>query len=399
MKNIKIFLLALYCTSLSFAEISYWTTASYKGVKAQDIDAITGASEKLKSGAEWKQQIKTDITSKIKFTLDNDLLISDKTGEMKNSLFFNKAKLKCFYKDQNHFIRVQYWNDWFAEDHTEITSVAGIDEPIQKEMINSSEARYIGKFGRLEADVSGKLRALNYKRFYDYFPELKNFEIETENEFYSFGKISYNIFNSVSAFAVSYIKDDLNESDLYNQTTIGIGAQYKNNFGKFDYVKGSITYLHNDSETFSENKEHYFISDLRYTKRLLPSITGFVSFINRGIYDKDEQKFYTISGMIKLRAKYSYMRNKVQDSYFLAGIKLNPAHDGQTFTAEANQYIYRNIFLSGYSRFAPELFKDLGCKAEYVFIPGKSVWIGYGYTFIEESFEQNLISVGVTISF
>ena len=399
MRNIIILLIVFGLVGLVFAETSYYTSASYRGVDAADIDAVTGASQKMQSGMEWKQQVKTDLTSKIKLTFDNELLIANESNEIRNSTQFNKAKLKMYYKDDNHFVRVQHRNDWFAEEYSDLTSAGGIIEPIQKETINSSEFRYIGTFGALEADVSGKLRAMNYKRYYDYYPEEMNYENETESEFYSFSKISYKVINSVSIFAKGYIKDDLNESDDYDHTALGGGMEYKNNFGKFDFVKGSITYLHNDSEMLASDKEHYFISDLRYTKRLLPNITGYVSFINRGLYDTEEGKMYTVSGMVKVRAKYSYMKKFVQDSYVQAGVKLNPAHDGQTLSLEANQYVYKNIFLNAHGRIAPKLFKDLGGQIEYVIIPGKTVWIGYEYTFIEESFEQNLINAGVTLSF
>jgi len=412
MKKIIVLFILFVIFSIGNSEILNWSQISYQAFltgSSDDIDVVTSASPnagnavntKLKSGLRWQHEFKGNFDH-FNISLKNDFFYSEKRHESRNSFLFNDAKLKLSYFPNSYYFKLQYGNRWFDEDNTRILTIPGTEEITKQKMVHNTELQYKSNWEKLKFSFYGKLRNLDF----DYFvfdEENSNDEFtgfsEWENDIYTSAKISYEINNLFNLFVSGYYKDDLNEYDLFNHTKFGVGLNYFKKYDFFNFLNANFTYFHNDSERISDEKTHYFLTKMRYTKRIGTSLAGFVSYINRSCYDSEQNKLLRISNMLRIQAKYSYRLDTFMDSYVLAGIKINPENKGSLIFSELNQYIYKNFFGLLSIKYADELFYAFSSGFEYYLSPVKSFWIKNEFTDFNKSPTHNIIFIGSTVLF
>ncbi len=412
MKKIVILFILFFIFSFGNSEILNWSQISYQAFltgSSDDVDVVTSSSPnadnsvntKLKSGIRWKHEFKRNFDN-FNISLKNDFFYSEKSHESRNSFFFNDAKLKLSYFPYSHYIKFQYRNRWFDKDNTRILTIPGTEEITKQKMIHNTELQYKSNWKKLNFSFYGKLRNLDYNYFI-FDEENSNDEFakftEWENDICTSAKISYEINNLFNLFVSGYYKDDLNEYNWFNHTKLGVGLNYYKKYNFFNFLNANFTYFHNDSEQISDEKMHYFITQMRYTKRIGTSLAGFISYINRSCYDSKQGKLLRISNMLKLHAKYSYRLDTFLDSYVIAGIKINPENKGNLIFSELNHNLYKNIFGLFSLKYADELFYAFSTGFEYYLSPVKSFWINNEFTDFKKTPIQNIIFIGSTILF
>ncbi len=401
MKKIIAVLFSIYLSILVFASITNWSEICYRNYisnSSEEIEIISDSNlvdNSPKSGLNWNHILNWQIAPKLNFVLDNELFLSQKSQEFRNSYFFNNSKFKISFFNGLHYLKVQYNNTFFGKDDTKIQVIEGLDDEIRPLMAHSTELHYKLDLNRFKFSLFGKLKNLNFEQ-YQLAADPENF---WENDVFSSTQISYEFINNIDLFALSNYKSDLNEADLYDHIQNGIGLEYNNKLNLSNNIFSKITYLNNRSEQIDDEKKHYFLSEFRFTKRFGNFIAGFVSYINRSCYDDQKEKILRISNLLRANIKYSYLTDKLQDSYLLFGIKYNQENMGNMFQQEINQYVYKNIYLNVSAQFTPELSTMMEGKIEYFLNPEKSVWISNEYSEQIEFHSQNIISIGSTLLF
>ena len=396
-------------TNWSQLSMNYFTTTAKHG-----IDIITGASQKAdhinkkgKFGVQYRHEISGKITDKFYFDVQEDIFISEKSHEERNSFLYNDAKLKLYYQNQNHFMKLQYTNRYYQEDETVLQSSPSLMEAIPHKSIHNTYLSYKGNIDKFDFSFLSSVRNLNYRYF--------RLEVEDdgrdddedewttisawENDWITNIVAGYQLSDAVRFFGKAYYKDDLNESDVYDHLQFGAGLEYNNRFDLFNSFFARFTYLNNKSEAIADYKDHYFLTEARYTKRFFNGIAGFISYINRSCYDKDNSKLLRISNVVKMHLKYSYLLSNTKDSFVLAGIRFNPENDGNLIFGELNQYLLKDLYLGAGAKFAPELYTQFIGKLEFFLSPVKSFWIKNEYTDFKKRNGQNIVSLGTTLIF
>jgi len=407
-KNILILLVIIF-THLHLFGLTQWMQVSLRNFTTNaehDIEIITGATPQVetidtasKGGIYWQHEISGDLLTNFSFTIENDLFVSDLSHEFKNSFFFNDARFKLCYQNESQYLKLQYANRAYNPATTNFLNIPGVEHSTQQQMVHSTALHYKGHYGRFHFSLYGNLRNLDYEYLTIEEDEVYESESARDNDIYSYVEFSYTITDIWKIFVSGYYKDDLNSFDEFDDSNLGIGLEFDNRFDFFNALKTKVVYYNNNIDSIDDEKDHYFLTETRYTKRFGNSWAGFVTYINRSCYDEDLSQFFRISNMLRLHAKYSYLTYNMKDSFMLAGVKYNPENEGNLVFGEVNQYLFKDIYLTAGAKYASELFGTCSAKCEYFITPLRSIWINNKLTDFNNRSTQNIISLGTTLIF
>jgi hypothetical protein len=418
MKNITIIITLLIALQLSALDLSHWTqfSANYFSTDAENgIEIITSASvdadsisstEKL--GFKLQHETSGRINNNFSFSVQEDVFFTEKSHEQKNSFFYNDAKLKLYFQDQNHFVKFQYSNRFYEEENTLLLNSPSLLENIQQRIVHNTYFVYKTSIDKLDISLFSNVRNLdyNYARLEEEDDDTRDDDEEEweshqawDNDWTTNFVTGYQVSDAVRMFGKAYYKDDLNENDDFDHAQFGAGFEYDNRFDLFNSLFARFTYLNNNSKAIADYKEHYFLTEARYTKRFNNGFAGFISYINRSCFDKENSEFLRISNVVKMHIKYSYLIENTKDSFILVGIKYNPENEGNLILTEMNQHIIKNFYLGAGAKFAPDLYTQFAGKIEYLITPINSVWLKNEFTDFENKFGQNIMTIGTTLIF
>lgn len=422
MKKIYIILLLVAFGIGQFSALTNWSQLSlnYFSTAAKDnIDIVTGASQNAnniktngKFGIQYQHEISSIINDRFSFDVKNDVFFSEKSHEQRNSFFFNDLKAKIFYQHEATYLKFQLNNRYYESRETNFLNLPGVEQDTQQQMVNAAILHYKQDVGKLNFNIYTSFRDLEYKYIVpneDDDDEDKTRDEEEEDEyrgktasdfdFYSLGKLTFNVTDKFRVFTCAYLKNDLNKSTELNQIELGGGLEYENRINFFNSIFTRFTYYKLDSEGIEAIFTHNLFTEIRFTKRFLFPLTGFVSYKNRSIYDESQSELKRVSNLVRIHLKYSYLLQNILDSFVLAGIKYNLENDGNLLFVESNQYLFKNLYLSGGAKMAPEFYQQYSGKIELFFNPLKSVWLKTEYTDFNNKSGQNIISLGSTLIF
>jgi len=280
--------------------------------------------------------------------------------------------------------------------------------PEVQQMVNSAAIHFKQNMGNFDFNIYTNLRDLKFRYL---LPEEEDEDFRDDdeleydrfngydNDLYTHAKISYSANSKLKIFASTYIKDDLNETDIYDQTQLGGGMEYYDNIDLFSSVKAGVQYYNNISDIIDNELDHVVVTNFRYSRRFLNGISGFISYINRSCYDNETSKVYRISNMLRVHAMYSYAVQNLRNSYILAGFKFNPENNGTLMFIEQNQYLMQNIYSTVSVKYSLDLFTSYNLQLEYFISPLRSIWIKDEFTDNYDIQKQNLIYLGTTLIF
>ena len=409
MRKIILLLLIIFFIYLHLTGLTQWMQVSLRNftIDAEhDIEIITGATPQAetidtaaKGGIYWQHEISGNLYKDITFTLENDLFISDMSHEFKNSFFFNDARFKLYYRNETQYLKLQYANRAYNPAATKFLNIPGVEHSTQQQMVHSTALHYKGNLGRFHISLYGNLRNLDYEYLSIEENDMYESDSAWDNDIYSYAELSYKITDIWKALVSGYYKNDLNSMDEFDDSKLGIGLEFDNRFGFFNALKTKVVYYNNNFDSIDDEKDHYFLTEVRHTKRFGNSWAGFITYINRSCYDEDRSKFFRISNMLRLHLKYSYLMHNMKDSFILTGVKYNPENNGNLVFGEVNQYLFKDIYLTAGARYASELFGICSAKCEYFITPLRSIWINNKFTDFNNKPTQNIISLGTTLIF
>jgi len=403
MKKIILIFLIISFSIWNISAITNWSQISYRAFLTgsdSETEFITGTSTdedfmidtSLKSGIKWDHLLQTNLNKNIDLSFENNLIYSEKSHELRNSFLNNYAKIKTSFSKNSHYLKLQYSNRWYEDENTKLLSIPGIENTSQQQVVHNTELQYNTFWKGFHLTLNSRLRNLNYKSFSE------NDELFSwDNDLYSFAEISYDVTDKISVFSAGNYKNDLNEKNWFDHSQIDLGIKFHNRFDFYNIVNSEIKYYQSKSEIIEQI--HNFYANLRYTKRIGNSFVGFVSYLNHSCFDSGSKKFQRISNLLRIKAKYSYLTQNNQDSFFLAEIKINPENNGNLISLGLNQYIFWNIYFSGEVKHALDLYKEFSANLEYFVSTGKSIWIKSEFTDYNVHPSQNIISVGMTLNF
>ncbi|MDO9578312.1 MAG: hypothetical protein Q7J16_10545 [Candidatus Cloacimonadales bacterium] len=417
MKKIFIILLLTTFGIGQFSALTNWSQLSlnYFSTTAKDnIDIVTGASQnannintKGKFGVQYQHEVTGEINDKISFDVKEDVFYSDKSHEQRNSFLVNDLRVKIFYQTEFTYFKFQFNNRYYDSGETNFLNLPGVEQGTQQQTANNAILHYKHDVGKLNFNIYTSFRDLEYK--YIVLSKIEDSKDEEEEgnraksasdyDIYSLGKITFNISDAFRIFSRTYLKNDLNKSSELDETELGGGVEFEKRLDFFNSIFSRFSYYNLDSKAIGDLFTHNLLTEIRYTKRFLFPLAGFVSYKNRSVYDDTQSKLLRVSNLVRVYLKYSYQTQNILDSYVLAGIKYNPENNGNMVFGEFNQFLLNDLYLTAGVKFAPELFTLYSGKLEYYFSSLKSIWLKTEYTDFNNKSGQNIISLGSTLIF
>ncbi|MBN1326554.1 MAG: hypothetical protein JW996_01260 [Candidatus Cloacimonetes bacterium] len=416
-KQILLFLLIINQFLFALPEMINWSQLSYQIFLSNDeqIDVVTSATPDKdysvdtspKSGFRWQHELAVKLSPKLQLDLKNDHFYSQKSAELRNSFHYNYARLRLSYQNNIHYASVSYANRFYNDKETRLLTLPGLERETKQRMVHNTVLYYRLKMDRLTLELSGGIRNLDYECYEAYLEEDDDDDSTREEEWqvdrirgwdhdiYLEADLEYGITDQFYLLMKIYQKNDLNKTDAYDYDRYGLGVKFNHKFDFFNMIKASFIYFRQDFAS-GNSKDNCFETDFRYTKRIGGNLAGFISYNNRSCYDSELKEIFRISNLIRVIAKYSYLTGNVQDSYLLAGIKLNPENNGNAVMLELSNYLWHDIYLTAGTDFAPDLYLTVSGKLEYHLNARISFWLQDDYTDYELSTAQHIFSLGFT---
>lgn len=404
MKKIISILFLVLIVNIVSAEITNWSDIAFRNFTSKNNSNY---------GFSWKHEIEKSFNSNLTLNIKNELFYSQKNddfpndyshdSEMRNSYFTNYSTMKMLYRTDVHYFKLQYSNRWFNADDTRFLVTSGIGDETKKSMIHNCDLRYIADLIKFQFSYFGKYRNLNYDHI-DVIESISREDGEItqeaqDSDLSNYAVLTYNVNDNLKLFTSIYYKNDLNESNLYDQMNLGGGFEYQNKIDLFSSIKTKMQYYNNISDKINNELDHNLVTQIRYTRRFPNGISGFISYINRSCYDNETSQIYRVSNMLRVHAMYSYSTGNLNNSYLLAGIKLNPENNGTLGFIEQNQYLFKDIYSTANIKYSLDLFTSYSLKFEYFLNSLQSFWIKDEYTDFYDIQKQNLLFIGSTLIF
>jgi len=389
MKKIIISLIIVLFTVINISAFSLWTESEFKGViTGASADKDKGNSDKIKPAVSLKLDVEENLTEKIKLEVNDKLLYSKRNNSWINSFVNNTLSSALSYNNSNLYVNTAFSYKVSDKDNSRFIQIPGNDD-LYKQKNNFNSAFSIEySVGKIEIESYTKYRNIAYLSQSD--------EAIDDSDIFLRDKCYLKLNEQIKLSALYFHKNDLNDESYFDLTQLGTGIEFYQKFNLFNMIRLNFDYLKNNSDAINPEREHNFISTIRYTKRIGNNLSGFISFINRTSYNTDESEFYRIANVLRLQAKYSYLTDSFADSYVTGGLKISPENKASTFLLGFNQRLYRNLFLQNNNSINNELFYKSEIGLEFYRNSKQSLWFKYQYFDFRNDYTENDFVFGIT---
>ncbi|MBT6993728.1 MAG: hypothetical protein HN952_02115, partial [Candidatus Cloacimonetes bacterium] len=343
----RIILAVLLLPFVLNADISHLFKTDFRQISISDSSALN---------TKVLYQLESEIAPNIFLQIYNKYYQSEKIMSMRNVDKYNEVKLKLEFIGNMFYGKLQIGDRRFDADYKEDTFSANIYQKIKQKNVQNVDVRIKNNWRNLQISFFSKYRNLAFDSYLN-----DDMSSEFDRDLYLKSGIIYKINDEFNFFCDGYFKDDLNISNLLNQTIFNSGIQFQKRINYSSFLEAKTEYQY---DSFSQFDHNYF-SQLRLTKKLSNNVAGFVSYLNRSCFEQN--KFYRISTVLRTHVKFSDFTKFSQDSFYILGCKYNPENLGTNAFVEFKQIFKSRIFFFGGLKIAPELFKKYDFGIEYLF--------------------------------
>ena len=167
-------------------------------------------------------QFENEIAQNLFLQIENKYFDSGRSIELHNAFRKNELKTKLEFFKNDGYYKIQYGNRWFDQNLREKTFSEGISQAIKQKNVQNVDGQLNKKWEKIQISIYGKYRNLGFEHYLndDTFSEF-------DRDLYLKSKISYKINDELALFFDNYFKDDLNDSDLLNQTIFSGGIHFQ----------------------------------------------------------------------------------------------------------------------------------------------------------------------------
>jgi hypothetical protein len=451
MKPLFISLAILIVSSCLHGEVYQWNDTSYQyliapgtssGEENDDLNREDGGGSGT-SSVTFIHQVDVKINKFLSAFFQTDMNWEERnpknlmTSASKPASFYknwrvtgtyNRFQTKLEYHDEKLYGKFQYRNQYFESGRTNATYIFITNPnlpfdtpesgPHRPHFIHDIYNQGIWKTGIGTFDVGGRVRVSKYNLAYweNIGDTLSVFnQVNTQrDELFLNANVQVPITSYFSLITDVYAKHD--DTDKYfDFTRYGIGLAFDRKFDFFHMLNASFQYDRNNSNAYSQEKDNYFTSQLRYTHRIGTSLTAFISIINRSVHSEHNEGFLLISNVVRIQARYSFKNDINGDSYIILGGKLSPENKTSLVFAEFNYPIIPKLYANVMDKYSPTyLYVNQGAKEtaqenetslglNYYFTPWQMVYIMDTVSVIHKigllTANQNLLSIGTKLVF
>ena len=263
------------------------------------------------------------------------------------------------------------------------TYLPGYDNSITKSYQNFLFLDFRKEFSDFDINGYLGLRSLHFK---DNFDNQKY----SDSDFYSNVNLDYSLTEKLNFGITTLLKNDLNDSNLYDFSKIGFGLSLKNIVLKNENIK--LNYFKLNSDAIPKILKNNLIFNYRKRFNIVGNLNGFIHYISHNVYSKKDKKLYRLANMIRFQTRYQLPKN----DYILTGFRLAIENENKIYFTEYNHNFGNNIELDAKFQKSINLYDEYIISAKYYFNNLNSIWIENNFTDYLHKMKQNEIFVGFT---
>ncbi|MBN2829017.1 MAG: hypothetical protein JXR56_01715 [Candidatus Cloacimonetes bacterium] len=352
-----------------------------------------------------------------------DFLLGEKAYPDNYNNIGNRLSSNLVWSLNKTYLQAGFNSNYYGFKRAYPTHIDGLFYP-DVEPVLKNNLTFMAKQTVWNFDLEGSLRYRNLN--YEYGDPVSS---EQENDLFSDLKINYRFYSDFSVFGTLYYKDDLaniksseippdypisDPESYYNELAVGGGLSWKHRIGLNHGIKAQTQYLYREGDTLPDYLQNYFLTDIRYTFTLTPSLNGFLGYINRSCYaqakdvttakdgEGDEGKFYRIANVV--RAQLKYQLNLLDErAYCCAGAKYNPENKTDRYFVEVSYPVISRLTIKAGDAFSPEYYNDIYCGIEFMPRRLHTLFLENRYTIVRNDItalaDYNLLTVGARFFF
>ncbi len=359
----KLLIISLLIFSNLCLNASFWNQTRMSFYKSHDTEVYGGENNLV-------TQL---ILNKLSINIQMNTLISEEGFDDPNSFVTNEIRSLSTYKlNPQSKLLLGYNIDYYDYDKTQSNFIYdGIKLPTQPLVKN-----YLYLISKNEwedftllAGLRGRRNNIDYQM--DIPNAINSAKAEHYDEFYKDFALAYS-FNDYINFYTTFENKTFYSSNTsiydpsreYDYTHYGGGIQVK----LVDYLGGTIKedfqYLRKDSDQYENYQKNNFINSLRYTYRLTPHLSSFVTYISRFSYDNQDKEFYRLSNMIRLQARYN-LPNFDNQACLIAGSVLSIENMNKIYFAYFKMPVIGSLAISLEDRFSYDIYNTIIASLDY----------------------------------
>lgn len=386
-KRCNLLILISVCSSLAFAQLWHADelTVTHMDFKAKPMQTVT----QFNHSTEWLKD------SNMHALIETELYKADQTpttlyvNQKRAFRTYNRWQLRLGYKqDENKYFQLGYRNQINrSQDITPyFATIDGGKDLNAKNWHNfSALTRQTYNNISFEADARFKTTSAEVSKM-DEFGSTGEMESTRYSEMHFDGKIGYQVMEEIQLYATIVHKDDLDLDHNYDLDRFGVGVSFDKKLDYSSSLSASSEYQSFDcdfttlktyeSYPYGNERKHYFYNQIRYQKSLGTNVNGFVTWMNRSVYDTDGSQMRVISNYIRGQLKYTLPFDVDGESFVLALVKYSPENKATVAGAEINMPVVSNwLYLNAGDHYAPDYSNDVKLGAELFFTKLNSFYI------------------------
>ena len=330
------------------------------------------------------------------------------------------------YQKNDASLKLEYRNKFYNPNKTEyyLTFVPSPGEDflpykIKPNLLQNVIVSLQQDIPNFSLETNGRFRNHQYEidRSEIPIPEYSDTVNVYENDLFWDAKIRVKIFPFLTLFSKNYYKQKIDNFESYvppdakvsvdyDHFRGGVGLEFSKKILTNNFLQSSFEYQYNDGMNISSQEDFfydYFNTYLRYSTLIGTDIAGFVSYINRSCYNRDDKQFYLISDALRCHLKYTFQTDKSCNSFILTGFKYNPIHFGNAIFGEINYQIFSELYINFGDSYSPDITNDVKIGLEYFLTSFNRIYLsGIHSKILDENSandEYSLITFGMKFVF
>lgn len=290
--------------------------------------------------------------------LESDLYRSQGLSGPQQQVLSHDARASLAYRMSSLRLKAQYANTLY--DDSVLMGLYPVWMPFntyERRMAHQGSMTAGWELGAISIDASGIYRYLRAK---PWMLDMSDFQLypqdpEGFSDLYASGEVGYRIGSDIRVLvAYDHKQGFYSEDATYDMNSVKLGCEASVKPLENGRLEGSVAVSHRSAEAIDDPRANLVKARLRYQHRLLPNLSGFLSWENNSCFDDDLGAIYLISNYLRGQCVYTLDYDASASSYLRLGGKYSPENDASAVFADAEAKLVKGLYAGVGTMLIPE---------------------------------------------
>ena len=314
-----------------------------------------------------------DLSSNLRWSLDNDLLRRDFPAEDQNQRFFNSMNTFALYRHGNSRAKLGYRNTLYGG--ADQLALYPLTQPLRvydREMQNSAYLGWEQIVGQFNLSGGAMISSLHLTPW-NYELDLDSFELIASRQkdavlwdYRSGLKLAYSPGDGVTFHSgYQYSIVDMDASKANHQGLSELGMTSKTRLSYNTDVEVSFTWQNRQNDAIIAERTNLYNSSFYLRSTLLPQVNLSLGYSNHLCSDAKISEILLISNYLRGSLKYSFLFDETGASYLLAGGKYSPENKADAIFGQFDVKTVQSFSIGGGLLLSPDSHTEYNARVAY----------------------------------